>query len=166
MTTKIPKTRQVYFFMMPEDTICTIQFMIDEKYKLFNARSCSNIPTEITNISTLSQIYLCPYDLTRDIVMNKIANKVFVIDANISPVIEFECSMIYPNALSRGRMYFRNGYLGRDKYFFFPDSLYICFENIYKFMNKRLFIKERRYSAYMTYNSLMYVNSGGKLTQV
>jgi len=102
----------------------------------------------------------------RDVEMYKIADDIFVLDPTVSPVIEFECSMLYSNTLSRGRMYFRNGYLRRDAYILFSDSLYNCFDDIYKFMKKKVFIKERRYSAYMTNNSLMYLNRGGKLTQV
>lgn len=166
MTIKIPKTRQIYFFMMPEDTVCTIHFMMDKKYKLFNLRSSFNAPTEIKTICNLNHFYFCPDELMQDIEMYKIADNVFVLDATVSPVIEFECSMLYSNALSRGRMYFRKGYLRRDTYICFSDSLYTCFEEVYKFMKKKFFIKERRYSAYMTNNSLMYVTRGGKLTQV
>lgn len=166
MIDKIPKTRQIYFFMMPEETIRTIEFIIENNYIIFNNRSNDNCPQKIQVPDMIAQFYFCPSELEKHIIMYRLSENIYSLDATVSPVIEFEISRLYDKGLSRGRIYFKSGYVGRDAWISFPYSLFNAFNVVYKFLRNCFFTKNREYAAYISKSAHAYLVGGGHLMQI
>jgi hypothetical protein len=162
-----PMTKQIYFFLMPDETMSLLEFIINQDYIIYSDRSSNSEPSEIefSSFFNYSQLFITSRELSNKVEMRKSAGAVYFLDSTISPVIELFCSILYDNGLSRGRIYFRSGYIGRENLITFPDILYLIFKNISLFMKKRLFSKDRIYGGYISKGSRLYISSGGKLVQ-
>jgi hypothetical protein len=160
-------TKQIYFFLMPDETMSLLDFIINQECIIYADRSSNFQPSEIEYSSFInySQLFITSRELSDKVEMRKSAGDVYFLDSTTSPVIELFCSILYDNGLSRGRIYFRSGYIGREQWIAFPDILYLIFKNISSFMKKRLFSKERMYGGYISKGSRLYISSGGKLVQ-
>jgi hypothetical protein len=160
-------TKQIYFFLMPDETISLLDFIIKQECVIYTDRSSNCKPSEVEPSSFInhSQLFITSRELSGKVEMRKSAGDVYFLDSTMSPVIELFCSILYDNGLSRGRIYFRSGYVGREQYIIFPDILYLIFNNISSFMKRMFFSKERMYGGYISKGSQLYISSGGKLVQ-
>jgi hypothetical protein len=165
MIDRIPNSEQLYFFLMPEETSQLIEYINKKGGSIYLPRSTIAEPHECEIFANLSRIYFCPRQVRGQISMIRIAEDVYSIDSTVSPVIEFQCSVMRKAELSRGRMYFRGGYIGRDGWFAFPETLYELFKTVSLFIKKSFLSKERRYGAYISKGSQKYLSDGGKLVQ-
>jgi hypothetical protein len=168
MTGKIPKTSQLYYFLMPEETTKVLAFIKDQKCSLYSTRSrfLGPEPIKCDPASIPSMVFICPEGFNNEIDMIKISEGVYVVDPTTSPVIEMQCSIMRKKELSRGRVYFRCGYLGRDEWVPFPVELYELYKNVAAFMKKSFFSKEKKYGGYISKGCQSYVSGGGTLTQI
>jgi len=166
MTGKVPKTKQIYFFMMPEETSRVLQFIYSNNCKIYSSRSDKNIINVIEFGDVVAQLYFSPHELMDNIEMFRIAEGVYALDATVSPVIEFDCSRLYDDKLSRGRMYFRGGYTGKNEWISFPNSLFKAFMSVYNFMKKEILTNKKEYLGYISKNCELYIQQGNKLIQI
>jgi hypothetical protein len=165
MTDKIPKMSQLYFFLMPAETYSLFEFMIAQKYALYNPRSTGTKPCRCVSPVGISQIFYSPFELTSEIVMNKINDEIYTLDSTTSPVIEINLPLLYEDGLTRGRIYFRGGYIGRDKWISFESKLYTAYKDVVSFLKKHFLTKKRIHGAYLSKDSQSYVSQGGVLLQ-
>ncbi len=105
MTGKIPKTSQLYYFLMPEETTKVLAFIKDQKCSLYSTRSrfLGPEPIKCDPASIPSMVFICPEGFNNEIDMIKISEGVYVVDPTTSPVIEMQCSIMRKKELSRGR---------------------------------------------------------------
>lgn len=165
MTDNIPKTQQLYFYLMPEETRKTLEFIISEDCRLYSPRSATPTPSELNFEVDFFQTFFCPKEYTDKIEMYKISEDVYALDPTTSPVIEINCPLLKGHELIRGRIYFRGGYRGREGWVAFPEKLFISFKSVTSFIKKNFLSKERIYSAYVSRASQSFVSEGGKLVQ-
>jgi len=162
---KIPKSSQLYFFLMPFETKMIIEYLIQYDCVILSDRSQNSIPSECKSFDNISQSFCCPRRFFNDVKMNKISNSAYFIDSFISPVVEIDASVLREKQLSRGRLYFRGGYLGRDKWISYPNELYDLYKGLKSFMKKTILTKDREYLGYISKGSRNFVQEGGNLTQ-
>ena len=150
MTGKIPKTSQLYFFLIPEETSMVLEFINDQKCTIYSSRSSNPEPIEYDQDVATSKVFFCPEELSNEINMNKVSESLYALDPTISPVIELQCSVMRKLELSRGRIYFRGGYAGRDEWVSFPFDVYELYKKVTLFMKKFFLIKNKKYGAYLS----------------
>lgn len=165
MTGKIPKTSQLYYFLVPEETSTVLEFIKEQNCIIYSTRSSTPEPIECEDAAP-SKVFICPDELSNKIDMNKVSEKIYSLDPTTSPVIEMQCSVMRKSELARGRIYFRGGYAGRDEWVSFPSELYELFKKVCTFMKKTFLSKEKKYSAYISKGSQLYVSDGGELAQI
>ncbi|MEW6076544.1 MAG: hypothetical protein AB1724_01900 [Thermodesulfobacteriota bacterium] len=165
MTKSIPKTSQLYFFLMPDETKIILKFLVDQNCIIIGDRSESIEPNEIKIFNEISKVYICPSELKDKIQMTKVSNEIYVVDETTSPVIEFSCSILRKSELSRGRIYFRGGYFGRDQWMPYPDVLFDIYKKVTSLMNRKFLTKNREYKAYISKGSQNYISEGGVMSQ-
>lgn len=165
MTSKIPKSKQIYFFMMPEETKSVLKYLAEQNYWLFAPHSTIAKPTVITSFDDYSQFFFCPKPVNTEIYMYKLKNGLFALDSSTSSVIEFDCPILRKKELACGRIYFRGGYIGRDEWIAFPKILYESFKKVSSFIKNTFLTKDRLFNAYLSKGSKQYVSDGGCLVQ-
>jgi hypothetical protein len=167
MTGKLPRTKQIYFFLMPEETLAVIRFILAEGCRIYLPRSSSLVPAPCLceSLNGLSQLYFCPQELSGGIRMNKASEHVYFLDPTISPVIEFQCSVMRGSELSRGRMYFRGGYAGRYGWVGFPEKLYKIFGAVSNHLKKNILTRNKEYDGFISKGCRAYISGGGGLVQ-
>jgi hypothetical protein len=69
MTGKIPKTSQLYYFLMPEETTKVLAFIKDQKCSLYATRSrfLSPEPIKYDPTSIPSKLFICPEGFSNEI---------------------------------------------------------------------------------------------------
>jgi len=97
--------------------------------------------------------------------MNKASEDVYFIDPTVSPVIEFQCSVLRDSELSRGRIYFRGGYAGRYGWVDYPGILYEVFRGVLSYLKKHILTREKQYEGYISNGCEAYLSGGGRLAQ-
>lgn len=167
MTDKIPKSKQLYFFLMPEETMHLLEFIAQQGCLIYSDRSTAPKPSESHWRSTIGNghLFFCPSEFGDKIETHKATNEIYFIDPTISPVIELGCSMLNNNKLSRGRIYFRGGYFGRDVWVPFPKLLYEKFKIILSFIKKSFLSKHQIHGGYISKSSQNFADNGGELLQ-
>lgn len=165
MTSKMPNSRQLYCFMMPEETEFLFKYIHSKAYLVFAPRSNSAKPRTQPIYDNIGQFFYCPNELVGYIYMYRISNNVYVLDQTTSPVIEVDCSVLYKDKLTRGRIYFRSGYVGKERMVIYPESLYEAFNDIVRYLRKEFLTKERKYGAYLSKAALEFITKGGLLDQ-
>ncbi len=167
MKGSIRKTKQSYCFLMPEETNNLIEFLLRGDDILYMDRSEFNEPARVFSVSLnmSSQIFISPVELGSKIIMQKIDSDMYYGDASMSPVIQFDASILGPRGLGRGRLYFRSGYYGRYGWVRFDDSLYKCFLRVNRHIRVYFTNREKVYGALVSKAAKGYVLNGGKLIQ-
>lgn len=165
MTGKQKKMEQLYFFLMPEETLGFLKHVLGEDTVLLASRSEENSPLVIEPSADVGQSFFCPHNELKNVCMNKAADRVFFLDPAISPVVEFQSSFLREANLSRGRIYFRAGYEGRSGWTCFPDSVYAIYLKAKSLLKETLLTKHREYDAFLSKGAKEYMNSGGALSQ-
>lgn len=165
MTNRIPKSSQVYFFMMSDEMSKVFEFVEQAGGVIYANRSHSVAPRIYDPGVDIGRVFLLPRDLGKEINMRKVDEGIYTLDATISPVIDFERSILRDSELSRGRIYFRSGYMGRIGWVSYHDSLYELFKSVSKFMKRSFLTKEQKDGAYLSYGAQSYVSRGGNLAQ-
>lgn len=165
MIDRIPDTKQLYFFMVPEEMFKVFEFIEHAGGVVYGGRSHSSKPCIYEQGKDFGQVFCSLRELGEDINMLKIDDGIFTIDPTTSPVIELQSSILRTSELSRGRIYFRGGYMGRVGWVSFNNSLYELFKSIITFMTKAFLTNERRYDAYLSRGTKSYISSGGFLAQ-
>lgn len=97
--------------------------------------------------------------------MHKAGDHYFV-NPDISPVVELECSTVsIKNVLSRGRLYFRAGYDGRDGWVEFPERVYTVFKSMVSYLKKNVLTRESLFGGYVSKGTKSFIADGGKVSQ-
>jgi len=165
MTNKIPKTAQVYFFLTPDETAGVLKFITSQGCRVFVDRSETSAPKEVSRLFDLGQVFFCPAAYVPRIEMLKTAAGIYYLDSMGSPVIELDCCVKRNLLISRGRMFFRGGYIGRDGWVPFPEQLYESYKKTKQFIQKSFLIQEKKYGASLSKASLEFLAQGGQLSQ-
>jgi hypothetical protein len=165
MINRIPKASQLHFFMMPDEMSKVLEFIEQAGGVIYSCRSDSAKPRGYDPGKDIGRVFFLPSDLGKDINMRKIDEGFYTIDATTSPVIELEFSFLRESELSRGRIYFRGGYMGRNGWVSYHDSLYELFKSVSTFMKKFFLTKEQSYAGYLSRGAQSYVSGGGNLAQ-
>lgn len=150
---------------MPDETKMMLKFLIDQNCIIIADRSKSIKPNEYKSFDDIFKLYFCPSELKNDIQMYKTSNEIYFVNETISPVIELSSSILRKTELSRGRLYFRGGYLGRDQWILYPESLFNIYKKVTSFMKKTFLTNNREYLAYISKESQNYISGGGVLSQ-
>ena len=165
MAKSIPNNIQFYFFLMPDETKIILKYLIDQNCIIITDRSKSIEPNEYKSFDGISKAYFYPSELKTEIQMRKTSNEIYFVDETISPIIELSCSILRKAELSRGRIYFRGGYLGRDQWISYPEILYDVYKKLTSLMKKTLLTKDREYQAYISKGCQNYISGGGIIRQ-
>lgn len=165
MTNNIPKTNQLLFFMMPEETSMLLEFIREHDLIVYANNSETPDPSEYISFENISQVFICPRIICKQIKTYKVVENKYSIDRTTSPVIELDCSALRSNGLYCGRIYFHGGYEGREGWVAYPDILHEYYKKIIAFIKKMFLTKERIHGAYVSKDSLLYVSGGGLLRQ-
>ncbi|MBP5233626.1 MAG: hypothetical protein J6333_09480 [Planctomycetes bacterium] len=166
MTTKKSHTKQFLFFLMPEETIHVIERLCEKNdIVVLHTRSSTNSPTIIDSFDDVGKVYLCPKNELTHIVMDKIDEHAFFVNIFVSPVVEFDSSILRENELSRGRIYFRGGYDGRDGWVAFPENTASIYKHMVGYLKSTLLTKNREFDGYISKKTMIYLASGGRLSQ-
>ncbi len=165
MICKIPKTSQLYYYLMPEETSMVLEFIKEQQCIIYSSRSSTSEPIECEDDVPI-KVFFCPEELSNEIDMNKISESIYALDPRTSPVIEMQCSVLRKSDLARGRIYFRGGYAGRDEWVSFPAGLYELFKRVSTFMKKTFLKKEKKNGAYVSKGCQSFISGGGDLAQI
>lgn len=171
MTGKIPNSRQLLFFLMPDETDKVLNLIVERQCKIFSRYSAGPEPCSIEGqpldeIVVRGQVFFCPAELVSEIYTRKVKEGAYSLDSTVSPVIELDFSILRKSKeLSRGRMYFRGGYDGRESWVQFPSGLYETFKLVSSFMTRSFLTREREYGGYISKGSKLFVAAGGRLVQ-
>lgn len=165
MTTRIPRTSQFHFFVMPDETRRIVEFLSEQQCAIYPGRLSGNEPKESGIPAEVTQVFFCPRELASEIKTYRIKDELFTIDLTTSPVIEFDPSYLTPNGLSRGRLFFHGGYDGREKWVAYPECLHETYKKVISFMKRSFLTNDRAYLGYVSKGSHKYATEGGQLKQ-
>ncbi len=167
MTGKIPKSSQLYFYLMPLEASEVLKFINDQNGLILLRRSSSKKPViyNLESDSDTSQYVITSKENLSRVITYKISESCYSIDYTVSPVIELDCCILGEDVLSRGRIYFRAGFDGREGWESYHPSIYSMYKSISSFMRKVILTKERFNGAFISKKSIIYRSSGGVLGQ-
>lgn len=163
---KNPKSSQLYFFCMPHEIDQLVQFIVEHDAKIMSGRSSFAKPYILNNKDSIGNtIYACPSQVIAEVKFNRLEDELYYLDFTISPVIEISLSVDRGGFLSRGRLYTRFGYDGRDGWVSYHESLAKLHKAIVYFLKKEILTKEKCFGAYCSLAALDFRRNGGELVQ-
>jgi hypothetical protein len=165
MTGRRNCTAQLYFFLMPQEIVQTLEFVSNADVAILASRSKTDRPHELDSRSEVGQSFLCPRSLVAQVVMTRATIDLYFLDPAVSPVVEFDACFLREHELSRGRICLRYGYDGRQGWVAFPDSVIAVFRQVCSFVRRSFLTKERCFGAFLSKAAKEYVCSGGALSQ-
>jgi hypothetical protein len=165
MTNSTPKSKQLYFFLMPEEMFEVLEFIEQIGGVIYSSRSSNPKPCKYQREKDIGQIFISPVGFEKDVDMKNVGDGIYVINLMVSPVIELQCSILRDTELSRGRIYFRGGYIDQFGWISFDKNLYELFNCVEKFIKKFFATKERKYGALISKSTQLYIANNGNLAQ-
>ena len=164
--TKNPKTSQTYFFCTDGETKSFLSFLASNGVRLLKERTSEKKIEDIDlSMEIPGKIYLCPESQVENIKFRKVSESLYVVDESISPTIELDRPMNRKNGISRGRVYIRFGFDGRNGWINHDQELTDLHKKVLNYFKRELFTKERAYLGYVSHEALSYRDSGGTLSQ-
>lgn len=159
--------KQYYFYLQPQEVDGLMQFLHEKNITMFEQYSNSEYPQKYDwNVEGgIGKILLTLDHLKNKIQMKKIKEDLYMIDEMVSPLIEISTCRYREKVTTQGRISFRNGYMGRESFFTFPNELQSCFKEIWNFLTNNMLTKDKVFSGYVSKMTKEFVNSGGKLLQ-
>jgi hypothetical protein len=97
--------------------------------------------------------------------MDKIAENCFALDPAVSPVFEMDCSGLRGRVLARGRLYYRDGFVGRDAWVPFPDRVHAVFRATVGLLKEHILTDEKAFDGNLSHGTKAFVTAGGSLSQ-
>ncbi|HSX52564.1 MAG TPA: hypothetical protein VLF09_16485 [Cellvibrio sp.] len=158
------KNQQLYFYIHPNEMDVILDKISLMGAVIYAPHSKSNIPTT-ADIESDATFYITYPEFSEIINMRRAGNNGYFIDDTTSPVIELNKSFLRGNCLSRGRIYFRNGFDGREAFVSYPQELGELYKKIIKELKENFLTKEKIYLGYISKDSKVLLNSGGTLSQ-
>jgi hypothetical protein len=162
---KIPRSDQLYFFLMPDEIKLTLKFIANQNCAIYPDRMNSPVPCNCGIQCDAGLLFFCPLDLSSRINTYKIGDEIYTIDRTTSPIVEFSPSYLRAKSLSRGRLYFHGGYDGREQWVAHPENLYLTYRKVAQFMKRTLLTSERQYLGYLSEGTHLFVSQGCQLDQ-
>ena len=152
---------------MPDETEKLVRFIFQQGPLIVSRRSNSPVPAIIEEARSITnKVYICLDHLINQTQFNKIAEKIYYVDFTTSPVIEFSSPIDRGDSLSRGRLYIKYGYDGRDGWFPYQESLAQLYRKIIKYFKKNILTRQKYLGAYCSKQSLEFKINGPKLVQL
>jgi hypothetical protein len=159
------QAQQLYFYCSTEEQRKFTEYSIDQGCKLIS---------EYTNVPVAHSIlfdeldrykaYLCPTELMSQVDYHSISSNKYSVTFTVSPVIEFDLSVMRDKKLSRGRLYVNFGFDGRDGWVAYPDILSSKHKKIVSYLKRKILTKERYLAGYLSHNAKTLLKEGWELS--
>ncbi len=148
---------------MPSETHLIVSFIEEKQYAIYTHKTISKKPLQEIKNSIYSQLFFCPSCLIKNLTFYSITETVYGLDYSCSPVVELNCCIMYQHGLSKGRLVFRGGYVGRDSWIWHDKILFQCYRIMKNYLNKNILTKNRKYGAFISHETKAYIELGGNL---